>query len=108
MSRTWRNAPRTAYRRPKGNGARRAVMETIDGEVVPATRPGAVPPDAWEDQAFSSREVNGAVWRYLENAWRDGHGFRRMVRRAQRRFGLSYLDARAIMKNVVMRDETAA
>ena len=101
MSRTWRNAPRTAYRRPRGNGARRAVMETYDGEVIPAIRPGAIPPDAWEDRPFSSREVNGMVHRFLANAWADGHGFRRMVRRAQRRFGLSYREAFEAMKTAV-------
>ena len=101
MSRTWRNAPRSAFRRPRGNRARRAVMETLDGEIVPVTRPRAVPPDAGE--RFSSREVNGAVARYLLNAWLDGHGLRRMVRRAERRFGLSYPQAHAAMKAAVER-----
>ena len=101
MSRTWRNAPRTAFRRPRGNGARNAVMETEDGEVISATRPRAVPPEAGE--RFSSREVNGAVERYLLNAWLDGHGLRRMVRRVQRRFGLSYLQAHTAMKAAVDR-----
>jgi len=80
-------------------------METLDGEIVPATRPRAVPPEAGE--RFSSREVNGAVERYLLNAWRDGHGLRRMVRRAQRRFGLSYADAFAAMKAAVDRSGMA-
>jgi len=100
MSRTWRNAPRSAYRRPRNNGARSAIMETLEGEILPATRPRAVPPDA-EEMRFSSREVNGVVFRYLLNAWRDGHGFRRMVRRAERRFGISYLEARSVMQDVV-------
>jgi hypothetical protein len=73
-------------------------METLDGEVLPATRPGAVPPDAGDGLRFSSREVEGMVWRFLTNAWRDGHGFRRMVRRAQRRFGLTYREAFEAMR----------
>ena len=101
MSRTWRRAPRSPHRRPRDNGARRAMMETLEGEIVPATRPGTVPPDAGEGIRFSSREVEGKLFRYLTNAWRDGHGFRRMVRRAQRRFALTYLEALASMKSAV-------
>jgi len=78
-------------------------METDDGEVIPATRQKAIPPDAGDDIRFSSREVEGMVFRFLLNAWRDGHGFRRMVRRAERRFGISYLEACAVMKGVVSR-----
>ncbi|MCL2001743.1 MAG: hypothetical protein FWG74_09930 [Planctomycetes bacterium] len=101
MSRTWRRAPRSPYRRPRDNGARRAMMENLDGEVIPATRPGAVPPDAGLSLRFSSREVEGKLFRYLANAWADGHGFRRMVRRAQRRFGLTYLEAFEAMRAAV-------
>ncbi len=101
MSRTYRRAPRAAYRHPRNNGARRAVMETLDGDVVPATRPRAIPPDAWTDGRFSSNEVTSAVYRYLYNAWRDGNRFRRVVRRAQRRFGISYLTALDIMHAIV-------
>ena len=100
MARTWRRAPRTAFRRPRDNGARRAMMENIDGEMVSATRPRAVPPDARDDLPFS-REAGTKLMRYLSNAWRDGHGFRRMVRRAQRRFGLDYHRAFAAMKAAV-------
>jgi hypothetical protein len=75
-------------------------MERLDGEVVPATRPGTIPPGPGECR-FSSREVEGMVFRYLVNAWSDGHPFRRMVRRAQRRFGLSYREAFAAMKAAV-------
>lgn len=100
MARTWRRAPHTPFRRPRGrNGARRAMMESLDGEMIPATRPRAIPPDAGEDIRFS-REAE-KMMRYLTNAWRDGHGFRRMTRRAQRRFGLSYHDAFAAMKAAV-------
>ena len=97
MSRTWRRAPRTVHRRPRDNGARRAVMEMLDGEVIPATRPRAVPPDAADNLRFS-RETEKTMLRYLMNAYADGCGFRRMVRRAQRRFGLSYVQAFAAMK----------
>jgi len=99
MARTWRRAPRTPFRRPRANGARRAMMETLEGKMVPATRPGAVPPGAENDLHFS-REAE-KMGRYLANAWRDGHGFRRMVRRAQRRFGLDYRQAFAAMKKIV-------
>ena len=105
MSRTWRQAPRHPFRRPRANGTRRAVMETLEGEIIPATRSGAIPPDAGE--RFSSREVNGAVERYLLNAWSDGHGLRRLVRRAQRRFGLTYHDAFAAMRAAVDRSGMA-
>jgi hypothetical protein len=67
------------------------MMETLDHEMIPATRLGAIPPGAENDIRFS-REAE-KIWRYLANAWRDGHGFRRMVRRAQRRFSLSYHEA---------------
>ena len=72
-------------------------METLEGNVVPATRPRAVPPDAAEELRFS-RETEKTMLRYLSNAYADGHGFRRMVRRAQRRFGLTYTQAFAAMK----------
>ena len=105
MSRTWRNAPRSTHRRPRAY-ADRAVMEILDGDVVPATRPGAIPPGGGELR-FSSREVNGMVARFLSNASRDGHGFRRMVRRARRRFGLSYHDAFSAMTAAVARSGVA-
>jgi len=104
MSRTWRRAPHHPFRRPRDNGARRAIMETMEGEIVPATRPRAIPPDAGLSIRFSSREVEGMVARFLANAWRDGHGFRRMLRRAQRRFALSYDQAFRAMKAVVSRN----
>ena len=104
MSRTWRRAPRTAHRRPRDNGARRAMMERLDGEIVPATRPRAIPPDAADDLRFSS-ETEKTMLRYLSNAYEDGHGFRRMVRRAQRRFSLSYHAAFAAMKAVASRND---
>jgi hypothetical protein len=79
------------------------MMETMDGEVVSATRPKAVPPDERDCLRYSSREVEGMVDRFLTNAWLDGHRFRRMVRRAQRRFGLTYTEARTAMREVADR-----
>ena len=75
------------------------AASTSPCDVVPAARPRAIPPSSGKCRLFS-RECEGMVRRFLSNAWRDRHCFCRMVRRAQRRSGLSCLQAHAIMEKV--------
>ena len=100
MSRTYRRVPHSYFRRPRGNGARRAMMETLDGDLLPAVRHRAIPPDAWEDRPVS-REACGAVYRYLRNARRVGHRHRWIIARAVWRFGISHGEAAAILDTVI-------
>ena len=88
MGKTYRNLPRTAFRNPKG---RKQAL-------VAGVRPGAVPPDAWDDVNFSLDTKPYGVARRMvaKNVAVDDITYRLI-----RKFHLSHKDASRIAHNAV-------